>query len=113
MTEARAHAARRELRLACRVEFSGSSAISGTTRDLSPVDVSLQSTALLTPAPHRPKPGDRGVLTLTVRGPGLTNALLKIPCRVAFINGNILNVQIMTAGLDTHQQETFDLLFKH
>ncbi|MEW6039533.1 MAG: hypothetical protein AB1648_15015 [Pseudomonadota bacterium] len=109
---AQAHAARRELRLACRLELHGSSVITGNTRDLSPQDVSFQSAALLTPGPRRPKPGDRGVLTLIIRGPGLPNALLKIPCRVAFINGNILNVQISTAGLDSRQQETFDLLFK-
>ncbi|QXP87739.1 hypothetical protein [Methylococcus capsulatus] len=106
------HAGRRTLRLACRVEFAGCPAISGNTRDLSPVDISLQSAALLTPGPRRPRPGDRGVLTLTIRGPGLPNALLKIPCRVAFVNGNILNLQITTAGLDTRQQETFDLLFQ-
>ena len=107
-----AHAARRQIRLACRVELHGSSVITGNTRDLSPQDASLQSAALLTAGPRRPKQGDRGVLTLTIRGPGLPNALLRIPCRVAFINGNILNVQINTSGLDTRQQETFDLLFK-
>ncbi|QJD30457.1 hypothetical protein [Methylococcus geothermalis] len=109
---AQAHAARRELRLACRLELPGSSTITGNTRDLSPQDVSLQSAALLTPGPRRPKPGDRGILTLIIRGPGLPNALLKIPCRVTFINGNMLHLQITTAGLDTRQQETFDLLFK-
>lgn len=103
---------RRTLRLACRVEFAGSSTISGNTRVLSPVAVSLQSAALLTPGPRRPKPGDRGMLTLIIRGPGLPNALLKIPCRVAFLNGNILDLQIMTAGLDARQQATFDLLFQ-
>lgn len=110
---AQAHAARRQIRLACRLEISGSSTLSGNTRDLSPQEVSLQSASLLTPGPRHPKPGDRGMLTLVIRGPGLPNALLKIPCRIGYINGNIVSAQINTAGLDTRQQDIFGLLFQH
>jgi hypothetical protein len=110
---AQARAARREIRLSCSLEVPGSTAVAGYTRDLSQQDVSLQSAALATPGPRRPKPGDTGVLTLQIHGPGLPRTTLKIPCRVGFINGNIVSIQINTAGLGTQQKDTFDLLFKH
>ncbi len=104
------NAERRSIHIPCALEVPGAVPLYGQTRELSEREASLQSPNLAVPTIRKPKTGDAGVLTLSVRGQLSQRDPLKIPCRVAHVIGTIVGVQLNVAGLTARQRESFATL---
>lgn len=103
---------RKTLRIPCVLEVPGTVPLYGQTRDLSTREASLQSPALAVPDRRKPRTGDTGVLTLAPRGRESARDMLKIPCRVAHVMGNMVSVQLNSVGLNSKQQERLAALLR-
>lgn len=101
---------RKQISVPCVLEVAGAIPLYGQTRELSEREALLQSPNLAAPGSRKPKTGDAGVLTLASRSQLSQREVLKIPCRVAHVIGNVVGLQLNLVGLSSRQKESFAAL---
>lgn len=105
-------AERLSIRIPCALEVPGAIPLYGQTRELSEREASFQSPNLAVPSIRKPRTGDSGILTLSARGRMSQREVLKIPCRVAHVIGNVVSVQLNVVVLTSRQKECFAALLR-